>query len=258
MIIFSIIITVAPQTNLWSWCPGGSVHVAPWWSEVRKEYVQAGPLVSAPAGILRWLLGPPQDRRREPLRSRPLGLRSAWSRLCKTSDRHRAEQQRSESIETVAFIRSFTLLVCCMMQTERKQSLMDGIYLTWIVDWGVVIIWLKRDCHFNQSITALMCTCVVRCMKNLIFGCTHLSILNKLWGIYKSSSIYIFFLSAEIALIIWLFFSIWGTVKISIMVCYHHSHAAVDCMWLFASDEPDVMCLLVWLANLCKSLWLQQ
>lgn len=116
-----------PRTNLWSWYPGGSVCVAPWWSEVRKVRVQAGPLASAPAGILRWLLGPPQDRRREPLRSRPPDLHSAWSRLHKTSDRHRVGHQCSESMHAAVFTWVCSL---CDPDGEKTIDATDGWHLS--------------------------------------------------------------------------------------------------------------------------------
>lgn len=96
--IFPIIITSA-QTNQWSWCPGGSVFVAPWWLVMTKGCVQAGPLVSAPAGTPQWHQGPLPDRRKELRRSRSPDLHLTWSRLCTPSDREGAEGQLFRNTE---------------------------------------------------------------------------------------------------------------------------------------------------------------
>lgn len=183
------------HANLWSLCPVGSVceFVAPWWPEVMKVRVQAGPPVSAPAGTPRWRPDPPRDRRREPLRSRPPDLHSVWSRSRKPSDRHRAGQQRSESTHALPFSLE---RVRCVMQTEWKHlmPLTGGIYLVSAVAWGVVIIRPKTCCFCSrQSITALVCTFALRCIIQLNNFALHSFItLNKLWGIYESSIFYIF------------------------------------------------------------------
>lgn len=89
--IFPIIIT-STQTNQWSWYPGGSAFVAPWWLVMTNGCVQAGPLVSAPAGTPQWHQGPLRDRRTELHCSKPPDLHLAWSRLRTPSDREGAEE----------------------------------------------------------------------------------------------------------------------------------------------------------------------
>lgn len=115
-----------PHSNLWSWCSGGSVcaFVAPRWLEVMQVCVQAGPPVNAPADTPQWPPGPPQGRMREPLRSRPHGLHSAWQ---KPSNRHRGRTPALRNNSHSLTVFPWTRLLC---DADREKTLctMGAIY----------------------------------------------------------------------------------------------------------------------------------